>query len=440
MLIQVIIQNDQQLNDYFIEELCDRFDLKYGFSDMNYCLGDEKVSDFYTIYDPNQIGRGIEAYVEDHQLFLTIAIPVTPFEIELFYDLVRYVCNIFHKDCFYRNEESIHLDQIYDFIDEDQQKSIEYFLELEQNIDEIGFVYLYAVRHNLCLGKKEITNIRHSLDLFEQYLHELQKQDYIYATVTYLQNEDKKVIGSYPIKEDESFVIPLHPESFYDPGCEIDSFYFSPYYTFIPFNIFIENCTNYTYFDCNHIMVSFKKMELFDLIERYDTKLFEESESYGAYGRIIDSGFLHSEKIQDFHFDLDEDRGFIHIVIYLLWCYHHQLLDETMVKECNLDEVIANPNINFIHYFKNHPKMQGDLQENYFNELGKKFTNQYYVFLKKGYPNDVDQSALAILGKERYHCKEYKDEAYLFVSYDDYLEPLNKCIEQAFNEFIKNHS
>lgn len=434
MIIEAIISN---YNDS-IQHLVDQFDLKYGFMDTNYCLTNEEVGLFYVLYDPYRLGRGIEVYIEDNELHLAYYLPATPFEMDLFYDLVRYVCDKVKVPYFKRNQEIVRIENVYDFIDIDKQQSIALLNTLKQKLQEDEYVYLFGVRNQICIGQKEYAIFKNDLDVFEQYLHDIQNQKYIYATPICLNVEENHVIASYPIKDETRYVIPITPEIMYDPGCELKGFYFSPFYTFIPFDDFISHIQDYTYYDSNHILVTFNKHFLFDLIQKYDTGFFEESESYGTYGRIIDSGFLHCEKIQDFNFNLDEINGFNHITIYLKWCYENNLLDEQFISETNLKEAMNDDTIDLRAYLRDHPTIQGDLQEGFFNELGKQFTSHYYVFLKDGYPNDVDTIALQILGKEAYYCHEYMDEAYLFVNYDDYLEPLYKCINEAFKNFLKS--
>ena len=65
---------------------------------------------------------------------------------------------------------------------------------------------------------------------------------------------------------------------------------------------------------------------------------------------------------------------------------------------------------------------------------------KFYVFNNEnGYPACVDKVAEEYFGTEKYNSEEYKNEAYLFVPYDeDYYTKLSKYIDESFNEYIKN--
>lgn len=44
--------------------------------------------------------------------------------------------------------------------------------------------------------------------------------------------------------------------------------------------------------------------------------------------------------------------------------------------------------------------------------------------------------ALEVLGKEKYNCKEYQNEAYLFVEYnEEYYQGLSKYIDEAYEKY-----
>ena len=49
------------------------------------------------------------------------------------------------------------------------------------------------------------------------------------------------------------------------------------------------------------------------------------------------------------------------------------------------------------------------------------------------FPGDVDAYALRYFGPERYHSDEFRDEAYLFVPFDeDYYQAMAQTLEQRF--------
>ena len=78
----------------------------------------------------------------------------------------------------------------------------------------------------------------------------------------------------------------------------------------------------------------------------------------------------------------------------------------------------------------------------HFNNIGKEFVSYFYRFNMHStdyYPTCVDDWAETFLGSEKYHCEEYKDEAYLFVPYDEvYYQGLSKYIDKNWEKFNKN--
>ena len=76
----------------------------------------------------------------------------------------------------------------------------------------------------------------------------------------------------------------------------------------------------------------------------------------------------------------------------------------------------------------------------HFKEEIQPFARKFYVFGDDGFPVCVDRYAEKVLGSEKYHCDEYKDEAYLFVPYDEeYYKGLSEYIVKAFEDFkLKN--
>ena len=82
----------------------------------------------------------------------------------------------------------------------------------------------------------------------------------------------------------------------------------------------------------------------------------------------------------------------------------------------------------------------GTLKLGYFNDLGRRFSLAYYVFNSsedRYYPRCVDIYAEKFFGTAKYNSEEFKDEAYLFVPYDeDYYQGLSRYIDDAFKRFI----
>ena len=83
-----------------------------------------------------------------------------------------------------------------------------------------------------------------------------------------------------------------------------------------------------------------------------------------------------------------------------------------------------------------HKAFNGILRSYHFKKDVQVFASRFYVFGREGYPSCVDDYAEKQLGSEKYNCEEYKNEAYLFVPYDEkYYKGLSKYIEKEWKKF-----
>ncbi len=152
------------------------------------------------------------------------------------------------------------------------------------------------------------------------------------------------------------------------------------------------------------------------------------------FSNIIDSGYTHLDKITEKKFDIDELCALNHIAIYIRWCYENGLT-----------------NNNFNKYFKeiydNKEDIRAYIKKCYIsdftyyilNENGVSFADKFYIFEdNNAYPAYVDKNALEYFGEDKYNCKEFDDEAYLFVPYDEvYYNNMKKVLDKNYKKFNK---
>lgn len=111
---------------------------------------------------------------------------------------------------------------------------------------------------------------------------------------------------------------------------------------------------------------------------------------------------------------------------------HEQLLEQIP----DLKEMACAGSVDLRNVIATHPAFDGGLKSYHFKESIVPFIRKFYVFNREGYPSCVDNYALAVLGKEKYNCKEYKNEAYMFVPYDEtYYNGLSKYIDEAYDRY-----
>lgn len=165
---------------------------------------------------------------------------------------------------------------------------------------------------------------------------------------------------------------------------------------------------------------------------------FDITFEFDPWGKAYDYGFGHSMKIRDNGFDLDTAVGFNHLAVFFRWMAEHNLVSHKLVSEYpSLISGIARNDIDLRNIIRFSPKFNGELCRDHFTKLGQKFADRFYTFKSnEGFPHCVDEFALEYFGEEKYSCKEYNDEAYLFLPYsEEYYNGLSKYIDDAWAIF-----
>lgn len=154
----------------------------------------------------------------------------------------------------------------------------------------------------------------------------------------------------------------------------------------------------------------------------------------------MDSFSNHSEKIPSKQLAIDDKlAGGNHIAAYLRWCIEHGLMSEEFssrygdIIQQTLTGGAKAPLREFLM-----SEYKGYLYREIFNEEGQRFAAFYYDFSNEDhcYPCSVDDFALEYFGEERYNCAEFKDEAYLFIPYDEnYYNGIKKHIDRHYAAF-----
>ena len=150
---------------------------------------------------------------------------------------------------------------------------------------------------------------------------------------------------------------------------------------------------------------------------------------------VIDNGFRHEAKIQNKHLDCLPLSGFNHIAVYVKWAYSKGLLSDKILKAEPRLEAAISEGTDIREIISNSEYMKGKIRSTDFTEEGKLFTEDFYRFESHGgYPGCVDSFALYYFRKEYYNL-EFRDEAYLFIPYDEsYCKNLSKYIEDAWKK------
>lgn len=158
----------------------------------------------------------------------------------------------------------------------------------------------------------------------------------------------------------------------------------------------------------------------------------------------MDIGGLHTDTIIDYDLGIDEINGYNHMSLYLRWCIENDLMSERFLHDFSdvVKGVKDKTNTDLREFIRD--KLEGNLPYNIFNEQGIKFADYYYSKYNGGreepfYPSDIDAYAEEYFGEERCHSEEFKDEAYLFIPFDEkYYKGIKEYIEMRYSQFMES--
>ena len=137
---------------------------------------------------------------------------------------------------------------------------------------------------------------------------------------------------------------------------------------------------------------------------------------------VMDNAEWHLSTLHEKKLPVDEIEAYSHMAVYLRWCILHDLMADWFIREyeTTVRAVKEHPAETDLRSFLR-DELHGILMRGFFNAEGAAFAHYYYDGEAPSYPSDVDDHALAYFGAEKYYSKEFDDEAYLFVPFDERL-------------------
>ena len=162
----------------------------------------------------------------------------------------------------------------------------------------------------------------------------------------------------------------------------------------------------------------------------------EEDEEDGGW--VLDNGAWHLESIREKKLPVDELCAYNHMAIYLRWCMERDLMSLEFLERCwdTVEEFNADPAGTDLRPFVR-DCLGGQLFSALFDEEGEAFARYYYDPRSEGgpsFPADIDGYARQYFGAERYGSDEFRDEAYLFIPFDeDYYQAMAKVIQRRWD-------
>ena len=149
----------------------------------------------------------------------------------------------------------------------------------------------------------------------------------------------------------------------------------------------------------------------------------------------MDNAAWHLESIQEKGLPMDERSAYNHMAIYLRWCMEHDLMSSEFMERYweQVQPFLADLSRADLRGFIR-DQLNGQLFGALFNKEGAAFAGYYYGEADSPYfPSDIDNYALEYFGPEQYYSDKFREEAYLFIPFDEnYYQAMAKVIEKRF--------
>ena len=424
-----------------IPQIAELENLSYGAMDNEFCLDFGEIGKFTIMYKEDSIGRGFEVSQEADRIAINMPLPNTETDIRTAFSLVQKLCEKLGTDSFVCDDEIVLLSSIPQKTAEKISVSESGFKMLEDRIneDEHNSFIIFGAVNPVTVGAAELAECGGTLAGFEKLLHRLQSMDVYYASPKYYQLKDGAVFGLFFVRDNVMTVLPKNPSSMNGPIENLKGYYVHlPDDNDVPYEAFKANVVPAGDYDTGHVMVCLTENNIAFLAENCTVAIDTDNPRKGIYwGRIVDNGFRHENKIKTMQLSAPELSGYNHLAVFLRWAAENDLLSD-MLKEAipDIDNIIRNQENDLRKLIMNHPAFRGYLRSFHFKKEARRFVNRFYVFNRDGYPSCVDDYAEKVLGSERYNCAEYKNEGYLFAPYGEkYYKGLSKYITKEWKKY-----
>ena len=229
--------------------------------DENCQLIPNQIGDHTILFDRKYLQRGIEIYIQNHDICLNLSLPTSMDEIQLFYYLVKVYCefmdtNEFVKDDWLMDLKDIDLQMVYD-----KRTSADALMDLKSKLTDHKYFEIFGILHPISIGENELNDFGTDLDLFGQYLHNQQALDAYYATPR-IYNAYGRRIGMYALGADILTILPVEPYVVLNQIEGIEEWYVFLNDSLVKYRDLMGFIKKFDYYDANHRMVCLSKEEI----------------------------------------------------------------------------------------------------------------------------------------------------------------------------------
>ena len=247
---------------FTMDDLVHMSHLSFGSFDANFRLIPGQISNHTILFDKTFLQRGIEIYIENHEICLRLNFPTSMDEIQLFYYLIKLYCKFMEQEEFVKDDEIIGLDEINLQMAYDKRTSADALRELKDTIVDDTYFTIYGILHPISIGKKELDYFETDLDLFGQYLNSKQQMDAYYAAPRIYDIHGIKT-GIYSIGTDLPTILPV----------DLDTNEIKNWYVLLQeskcvrYKDFLNHIDLSSYYDANHCLITITKDKMQNILE-----------------------------------------------------------------------------------------------------------------------------------------------------------------------------
>ena len=242
-----------------MEDLVKISHLSFGVMDENFQLIPNQIGTHTLLFDRKYLQRGIEIYIQNHDICLNLSLPTSMDEIQLFYYLVKLYCDFmdtheFVKDDILMDVKEMDLQMVYD-----KRTSADALRDLMDKCDDDSrYFEVFGILHPISIGKKELEYFHADLDLFGNYLHHKQAIDAYFASPR-IYNANGKRIGMYALGADIPTILPLEPYVVLDQIKDVEEWYVFMDQKLVKYTDLMGYLSNSLYYDANHRLYTVSK-------------------------------------------------------------------------------------------------------------------------------------------------------------------------------------
>lgn len=250
--------------------------LSYGVCDENYRLDRDAISDHTLIYDETKLARGLELWLEESDILLSLSLPTAPSEIKLFYDVINQICNKLNTSKYLREGVEANINDSDEYIKWDEEASVVALEDItNKTADQYQRFEIFGIFNPISIGQIELKRINNNLNNLEEFLNEIQSLDVYYATPKVFRNKNtNELIGMYSIVADVPCVVPEKPYIIFNQIEGVKNWYVMVRKGItIRYEDFINNVASKQYYDANHVIVLLDNSEIDALLNQYSVQI-----------------------------------------------------------------------------------------------------------------------------------------------------------------------